>query len=76
MIITATQLAQNTSEYLDLAKIQDVYITKNGQKTAKLVDWYGEKEKSIASKLRGIIKGNTMTLREAKEERLAKKYGV
>ena len=36
MIITATELKTNLGKYLDIARQQDVFITKNGKNIARL----------------------------------------
>lgn len=36
MIITATELKMNLGKYLEIARKQDVFITKNGKNIARL----------------------------------------
>lgn len=36
MIVTATELKNNLGKYLELAAMQDVFITKNGRNIARL----------------------------------------
>ena len=36
MIVTATEFKTNLGKYLELAAIQDVFITKNGKNIARL----------------------------------------
>lgn len=36
MIVTATELKNNLGKYLELAAMQDVFITKNGKSIARL----------------------------------------
>ena len=36
MIVTATEFKINLGKYLDLAKKQDIFITKNGKNIARL----------------------------------------
>ena len=36
MIVTATELKTNLGKYLEIAKQQDVFITKNGKTIARL----------------------------------------
>ncbi len=38
MIITATEFKANLGKYLEIAKKQDIYITKNGKKIALLTN--------------------------------------
>jgi len=68
MSITAAELENNLSKYLLLAASEDVYITRNGRVVAKLTNPYQERL-DIAESLFGSVPA-TMTLEEAKEERL------
>ena len=36
ILVTATELKTNLGKYLELAAKQDIYITKNGRRVAKL----------------------------------------
>ena len=68
MCITATELKMNLGKYLLLAATQDIYITRNGKTIAKLVSPYQDKVNTVDA-LFGCVP-NTMTLEEAREERL------
>ena len=68
MSITATELKSNLSKYLLLAASEDIYITRNGKVIAKLTNPYQDRL-DIAESLFGSVP-NTMTLEEAREERL------
>lgn len=68
MSITATELKANLSKYLLLAATEDVFITQYGKVIAKLSSPFQER-KDIAESLFGILP-QTMTLEEAREERL------
>jgi prevent-host-death family protein len=70
MSITATELKTNLSKYLLLAATEDVYITRNGKTIAKLTNPYQDRL-NIAESLFGSVP-DTMTLDEARDERLAK----
>ncbi len=70
MSITATELKNNLGKYLALAEKEDIYITKNKKTVAKLVSTEKEKLKIVES-LYGCIP-DTITLEEAREERLSK----
>ncbi|MCD7784164.1 MAG: type II toxin-antitoxin system prevent-host-death family antitoxin [Oscillospiraceae bacterium] len=70
MSITATELKANLGKYLVLAATEDVYITRNGKTIAKLTSPYQDKLK-ILNELAGSVPA-TMTLEEAREERLSK----
>lgn len=68
MSITATELKNNLGKYLLLAETEDVFITRNGRTVAKLTSPYQNKMEIVES-LFGCIP-DTMTLEEAREERL------
>lgn len=70
MSITATELKNNLGKYLLLAATEDVFITKNGRTIAKLTSPYQNKLDTIES-LFGAIP-DTITLEDAREERLSK----
>ncbi len=70
MSITATELKMNLGKYLLLAATEDIYITKNGTTVAKLVSPYQNKL-SLVDELFGSVP-DTLTLEEAREERLSK----
>ena len=70
MSITATELKLNLGKYLLLAATEDIYITKNGITVAKLVSPYQNKL-SLVDELFGSVP-DTLTLEEAREERLSK----
>ena len=68
MSITATELKLNLGKYLLLAATQDIYITHNGKTIAKLVSPYQDRVDTVDT-LFGSVP-DTMTLEEAREERL------
>ena len=68
MSITATELKTNLSKYLVLATKEDIYITQYGKVVAKLTNPYQDRV-DIAKSLFGSVP-DSMTLEEAKEERL------
>jgi len=70
MSITATELKNNLSKYLLLASKEDVYITQYGKVIAKLTNPFQDRL-DIAESLFGSVPA-TMTLEEAREERLDK----
>ncbi len=70
MSITATEFKSNFGKYLLLAAKEDIYITKNGKIIAKLTNPFEDKV-ALVDSLAGIIP-DTVTLEEAKEERLSK----
>lgn len=71
MSITATELKENLSKYLMLAKEEDIYITRNGKVVAKLTDPYNDR-KALVNSLAGVISAD-ITLEEARDERLSLK---
>ena len=68
MSITAIELKANLGKYLLLAATEDVYITQYGKIVAKLSNPFQDRME-VAESLIGILP-QTMTLEEAKEERL------
>lgn len=70
MIITATEFKTNLGRYLELVEQEDIVITRNGKRIAKLIDANQDKTEIVRS-LRGILPPDT-TLDEAKEGRLAR----
>ena len=70
MSITATELKENLSKYLQLSATEDIYITKNGKVISKLTNSNADRMKLVDS-LVGIIP-DTITLEEAREERLSR----
>ena len=70
MSITATELKANLGKYLLLAASEDIFITRNGKVVARLTSPYHDKL-DVVDPLCGSIPA-TMTLEEAREERLGK----
>lgn len=70
MTITATELKNNLGKYLLLAATEEVYITRNGKAIAKLTSPYQNKLNTVES-LFGSVPA-TLTLEQAREERLGK----
>lgn len=68
MSITATELKANLGKYLLLAASEDIFITRNGKVVAWLTSPYQDKLNTV-DVLFGSIPA-TMTLEEAREERL------
>ena len=69
MSITATELKANLGKYLTLAATEDIFITQYGKVVAKLSSPFQDRL-SITESLIGILP-QTMTLEEAREERLS-----
>ena len=70
MLITATEFKTNIGKYLAMASKEDIIITKNGKRIAKLTDAIEDKT-DIVKSLIGILP-SSITEAEAREERLAK----
>lgn len=72
MIITATELKTNLGKYLELASIQDIFITKNGKNIARLTSQSIDKL-SVLDSLVGIIPSQeTIDEDTIREERLTR----
>lgn len=69
MQITATELKTNMGKYLSMASRRDIYITKNGQRIAKLTNPSPDRIAMLDS-LVGIVKDEGMSLDDLKRERL------
>ena len=70
MSITATELKNNLSKYLQLSATEDVYITRNGKVISKLTNPF-QARVDIAKSLFGVLPAD-ITLEEARNERLNK----
>lgn len=70
MNITATELKTNIGKYLTMAAEEEIIITKNGKKIAKLTSATEDKVE-IAKSLFGILPSD-VSLEKAREERLSK----
>ncbi len=67
MSITASELKANLGKYLQLAKMEDVFITQYGKVVAKLTNPFQDRMETAES-LFGILP-QTTTFEEAREER-------
>lgn len=70
MYVTATEFKSNIGQYLSIVANEDIFITKNGKRVAKLTSDKQTKADIVRS-LIGIIPNDT-TLEQAREERLAR----
>ena len=70
MFVTATELKNNLGKYLDLAEKEDIIITKNGKRIAKLTS-ATEDKMAIAKSLIGVLPSD-VALEQAREERLSR----
>jgi len=68
MLVSLSELKTNPGKYVAMADQQDIYITKNGRRVAKLTS---AKQSKIASAkaLFGVLPGD-IDLDSAREERL------
>jgi len=70
MQITATEFKMNMGKYLSMAGKRDIFITKNGQRIAKLTNPSPDRVAMLDS-LVGIARTDEdMTLEDIKKERL------
>ena len=68
MIVTATEFKTNLGRYLEVVESEDIVITRNGKRIARLTDAARDKT-DILRALTGIVPAD-ISLEEAKEERL------
>ena len=72
MIVTATEFKTNLGKYLEMATKQDIFITKNGKKIARLTSPTVNKV-AVLDSLVGIIPEDSAmdekTIREARLDR-------
>ncbi len=69
MQITATEFKLNMGKYLSMASRHDIFITKNGQRIAKLTNPSPDRVAMLDS-LVGIAQGTDISLDDIKKERL------
>ena len=69
MQITATELKMNMGKYLSMAAERDIYITKNGQRIARLTNPSSDRV-ALLDSLVGIARSADISLDEIKQERL------
>lgn len=70
MLITATEFKTNIGKYLSMVDEEEIIITKNGKKIAKLTPATEDKMKTVKA-LFGILPSNA-SIEKAREERLSK----
>ena len=72
MIITATEFKNKVGKFIELAKKEDIIISKNGKNIVKLVP-VGKNEYPATQNLLGVFeKAGKYDIRKTKEERLKK----
>ena len=69
MQVTATEFKLNMGKYLSMASRHDIFITKNGQRIAKLTNPSPDRVAMLDS-LVGIARGADISLDDIKKERL------
>ena len=72
MVISATELKNNLGKYLELAQTEEVFISKNGRLTAKLISPFAGRIEAARS-LIGILPPEVSTA-EAREARMERKW--
>ena len=71
MQVSISELKANAGKYVSLAGQEDVFITKNGKRVAKIVSTKADRKKASQS-LIGILPAE-IDLHQAREERLSGK---
>ena len=71
MYVTATEFKSNIGQYLRLVAEEDIFVTRNGKRVARLTSEKQTKADIVRS-LIGIIPNDDTTLEQAREERLAR----
>ncbi len=72
MIVTATEFKTNLGKYLEMAKKQDIFITKNGKRIARLTSPTVNKL-ALLDNLVGVLpQDNAMDEEAIREERLTR----
>ena len=74
MIVTATEFKTNFGKYLDMLRSEDIFITRNGKRVAKMVNPNVSAVESISGMLAGKL-ADDYDAKMLREERLAK-YAV
>ena len=70
MEVASTLFRKNLSDYLKMVNEEDIYITKKNKVVAVLSSPQKAKLDSL-KQLKGMLKGNTMSLEEAREKRIS-----
>jgi len=68
MLVSLSELKTNPGKYVAMVGRQDIYITKNGKRVAKLTSVRQDKMASVKA-LFGILRGD-VDLNSTREERL------
>jgi len=75
MMVTSTEFKLNLGRYLDLVSQEEIIITKNGRRIAKLI---ADEEDlvSVAQSLFGIAVNANFMDDKIREERIRDRYGI
>ncbi len=71
MIVTATEFKTNLGKYLELAALQDIFITKNGKSIARVTGPQVNRLE-LLDDLVGVIPESATDANTAREERLGR----
>jgi prevent-host-death family protein len=70
MQISVTELKANAGRYIDMADTEDVFITKNGKRAAKLVSARVDKQASVQALIGALP--DTVDYEKLRTERILK----
>lgn len=70
MTITATEFKANLGKYLELAMVQDIFVTKNGKSIARITNPVVNKL-DLLDDLVGVISNSTDDVETIRKERLS-----
>ena len=73
MTITATEFKTNFGKYLSMAREEDIYITKNGKRVAKLTNPADTQLTALQAFVGVASDAGDITLDEIKTERLSRR---
>ena len=72
MQVSISEFKTNISKYVDQLEHEDILITKNGKVIARVSAENTNPKVETLMSMKGILKGNTTTVEEARDERLAR----
>jgi prevent-host-death family protein len=72
MMVSISELKTNASKLVQQAQDNEIIITVHGKAVAKLVALDTNPKVDALMSMKGILKGNNMTLEQAREARLAR----
>lgn len=71
MQVKLSDFKTNISKYVDQLKDEDILLTRNGRVVARVIAEDSNPKVAALMSMKGILKDNTMTLEQARDERLA-----